>query len=265
MSLRLFEHPLSPYARKVKIVMYEKALTFEKIFVSPAALEDTPGIREWAAASPRREVPVLIDDGFPVFDSTVMLEYLEERWPDRPVQPESPADRARVRMLEEMCDGEVEAINWGLMEVLFFKRATGAKAEALVVAAGRQLDRIFARLDRELDGREWMNGALFGRGDAAVWPHISGAANFGFVVPDKYGRLQDWAARVVQVPSVQRDMQDVTTWMEANLAAESPTSSMPKVRQYRDYRLEWMMKSGGLEVVLEGLDDGTIMFAAEFA
>jgi len=264
MTVRLFEHPLSPYARKVKIVMYEKGLDFDKVFVSPAMPPDNPVVREWIQASPRREVPVLVDGGFAIFDSTVILEYIEERWDDPLMQPQSPTERARVRMLEEMCDGEVEAINWGLMEILFFKRATGAKADEMIDVAGRQLDRIFARLDRELDGREWMNGAFFGRGDAAVFPHISGAMNFGFAVPDKYGRLQDWTARVSEVVSVRRDLADVTAWMEANLGGDAPTASLPKVRQYRDHRLEWMMKSGGVEVVLDGLRDRTIMFAAEF-
>jgi glutathione S-transferase/RNA polymerase-associated protein len=264
MSVRLFEHPLSPYARKVKIVMYEKALDFETVFVSPAMPPETPVVCEWMQASPRREVPVLVDEGFAVFDSTVILEYLEERWQDLPMQPQTPAERARVRMLEEMCDGEVEAINWGLMEVLFFRRATGAKADEMMATAGRQLDRIFARLERELDGRQWMNGAFFGRGDAAVFPHINGAANFGFAVPDQYGRLQDWTARVAENASVQRDLADVTAWMEANLDADGGTTSLPKIRQYRDHRLEWMMKSGGVDVVLDGLRNRTIMFAAEF-
>ena len=60
---------------------------------------------------------------------------------------------------------------------------------------------------------------------------------------------------------MQRDSADLRIFMETGLAGG--TSSMPIVRQYRDYRLEWMMKSGGVDIVLEGLKAGTIKFAHE--
>ena len=65
-----------------------------------------------------------------MFDSTIMADYIEERWPEPPTLPAGPAERARVRMLEELCDTELEAVNWGMMEILFFKRATGGAGRA---------------------------------------------------------------------------------------------------------------------------------------
>jgi hypothetical protein len=50
--------------------------------------------------------------------------------------------------------------------------------------------------------------------------------------------------------------------MDANMSGGS-ASALPRVRQYRDYRLEWMMKSGGADIVLEGLRAGTIKFSHE--
>src|SRR5262249_41879996 len=146
------------YARKVKIVLEHAGIPYQRVFVNPLA-PDPDALRQFAAASPRLEVPCLVDDdGTAVFDSTVMLEYIEEKWPERSTQPASPAERARVRMLEEICDTELEAVNWGLMEIRFFKRAEGAEADAILARAGQQLARLWARLDRELDGRKWMNG-----------------------------------------------------------------------------------------------------------
>jgi len=60
---------------------------------------------------------------------------------------------------------------------------------------------------------------------------------------------------------VQHDSADLTEFMQTGLAGGM--GSMPVVRQYRDYRLEWMMKSGGVEIVLDGLEAGTIKFAHE--
>ena len=77
--LELFEHPLSPYARKVKILLYEKGIPFERRFVNPLASQDDPVLRAWAATSPRLEVPTLVDGDARIFDSTIIVEYLEER------------------------------------------------------------------------------------------------------------------------------------------------------------------------------------------
>jgi len=265
--LRFFEHPLSPYARKVKIVLEHKGIPYQRVFVNPLAADD-PALREFAAISPLLEVPCLVDDdGTAVFDSTVMLDYLEEKWPAPPAMPAAPAERARVRMLEELCDTQLEAVNWGLMEVRFFRRADGEEAERLLAAARAQLDRYWARLDRELDGRPWMNGAAFGRGDAAVYPHITGSAFFGAPLDAKHARLAAWAARCAEQPAVRADAEQLGAWVRDNLgggAGGQGGGAMPVVRQYRDHRLEWMMKSGGAEVVRRGLAAGTIRFQQEF-
>jgi glutathione S-transferase len=262
--LRLFEHPLSPYARKVKIVLEQKGVPYQPIFVTPF-VTDAPAFQEFLAASPRLEVPCFVDDdGTAVFDSTVMLEYVEEKWPATPSLPASPSERARVRMLEEFCDTQVEAVNWGLMEVRFFKRAEGELAETLLSHARHQWLRFWGRLERELQGREWMNGERFGRGDAAVYPHITGSAFFGMPLDAKFDRLADWAARCAEHPAVKADADQLAKWMKDNLGGGAGAAPMPVVRQYRDHRLEWMVKSGGIDVVLRGIAAGTIRFQEEF-
>src|SRR2546425_12877279 len=115
----VYEHPLSPYAQKVKIALAEKGVAFE------CRLPDFMGGRDdaFAPATPRLEVPALVDGDTRVFDSTIILEYIEDRWPTPPLLPVAPAERARVRMLEELCDTYVEPISWAAMEIRVFKRA----------------------------------------------------------------------------------------------------------------------------------------------
>jgi glutathione S-transferase/RNA polymerase-associated protein len=132
--LTLFEHPLSPYAQKVKIALYEKGVPFECRM--PNLFGDAEP--EFVASSPRREVPSLIDGDFSVFDSTIILEYVEDRWPAPPLLPASPQDRARVRMIEEVCDTYYEAINWGLAEIRVFGRAQGGLADTMTARAETQ-------------------------------------------------------------------------------------------------------------------------------
>jgi glutathione S-transferase len=119
----LYEHPLSSYAQKVKIALREKGLDFKA--ETPAALGSGKAAGEFAAASPRNEVPALIDGDVQIFDSTIILEYLEDKFPSPPLLPRDPAERAKARMIEDVCDTLYEAINWGLSEIRWFKRAEG--------------------------------------------------------------------------------------------------------------------------------------------
>src|SRR5947199_303300 len=89
----VYEHPLSPYAQKVKIALAEKGVAFE------CRLPDFMSGRDdaFAAANPRLEVPALVDGDTRVFDSTIILEYIEDRWPTPPLLPAAPAERGRGR------------------------------------------------------------------------------------------------------------------------------------------------------------------------
>jgi len=106
--ITVYDHPLSPYGQKVKIALSEKGVEFEA--VQPGAIGSGQTQGPFAEVSPRGEVPVLVDDATAVFDSTVILEYIEERWPEPALLPAAPAERARVRMLEDAMDTHFEAI-----------------------------------------------------------------------------------------------------------------------------------------------------------
>ena len=129
----LYEHPLSSYAQKVKIALREKGLDFKA--ETPPALGSGKAEGQFAAASPRNEVPALIDGDVQIFNSTIILEYLEDKFPSPPLLPRDPAARAKARMIEEVCDTLYEAINWGLSEIRWFKRAEGEQAEKMTATA----------------------------------------------------------------------------------------------------------------------------------
>ena len=152
----LYEHPLSSYAQKVKIALREKGVAFD--VETPTALGSGTAAGPFAAASPRNEVPALIDGEARIFDSTIILEYLEDKFPTPPLLPRDPMARAQARMIEDVCDTLYEAINWGLSEISWFKRAEGAKAEEMRATAARQTAELQAWLTDKLDGRDWFNG-----------------------------------------------------------------------------------------------------------
>jgi len=261
--ITLYEHPLSPYAQKVKIALREKGIPFETLM--PGGLGAGGAQGAFLAASPRAEAPALVDGDLSVFDSTIILEYLEDAYPEPSMRPASAADRARVRMLEEVMDTHYEAINWGLSELRWFKRAQGEQAEAIEATARRQTDGFYGWLERQLGGRTWFNGESFGWGDLSVVPFLNGSAGHGHPPPEG-SRLADWLARANARPAVAATVAEVVAMVKASAmanVAELVEKGLFK-REYRDHRLEWMIKSGGVDVVIKGLERDNIRFAPEF-
>jgi len=261
--LKLYDHPLSPYAQKVKIALREKGQPFETL--TPGGLGAGGAQGEFIQANPRAEVPALVDGEVMIFDSTIILEYLEDRWPTPALLPATPAERARVRMLEEAMDTHFEAINWGLSEIRWFRRAEGELERTLLARAASQTRRWFGWLESQLEGRTWFNGEAFGWGDLAVAPYLNGSVGHGFP-PEKSSKLEDWLTRANARASVAQT--------SAEAAASANASAMPNVaelvrqglfkREYRDHRLEWMIKSGGAQVVIDGLERDNIRFSPDF-
>jgi len=254
----LYEHPLSPYAQKVKIALAEKGVEFECRLPDFMSGQDP----DFAAANPRLEVPALVDGDTRVFDSTVILEYIEDRWPKPPLLPPTPAERARVRMIEELCDTYYEAIVWAAMEIRVFRRATDEQADRLLGRGTRQIAGANAWLERQLGGAPWFNGAAFGWGDVAVAPFVHGAASMGSA-PASGSRLASWLDRARARPSVSAAFDAAAQSMQGFDMVPQLVESGVFKREYRDHRLEWMLRSGAVDVVLEGMRRGNIRFSAE--
>ncbi len=253
--LTLYEIPISPYARKVKLALLEKGLAFERRKLAPRELDGA----EFGTLNPRREVPALVDDGVTIVDSTIICEYLEERYPEPALYPKTPAARARARMLEDRADVAFEPAVWALMEVHFFGRASGELAQQLLGGAQVAIAKNFDLLERELASAPFLTGDHFGIVDAAFLPHVAGAALFGVKAGADRPRVLDWVKRVRARPSVQTEEAEVRASIADGGGDAEQARQRP--RQYRDHRLEWMMKHGGFPVVRDGLEAGTIRFS----
>jgi glutathione S-transferase len=253
----LWEHPLSPYAQKVKIALREKGVAFEVRL--PTGIGTGAGDEAFASASPRREVPALDHNGLTIFDSRIIVDYIEETWPSPSISPAAPAERAKGRMIEEAVDTQLEAIGWGLMELRVFKRGADDLRQELETEATKQITRAHAWLERQLGEASYFGGAQFLRADMAVIPHLAGAAR-----PDPGSKLGQWFGRCLARESVAKTLGEA----QASLAGMANVDAAVKAglfkRQYRDHRLEWMMRSGGVDIVLDGIKSNTIRFSTEF-
>lgn len=259
----LYEHPLSPYAQKNKIALREKGLAFELRL--PDGLGSGNGYSDdFAVASPRNEVPALVDGDARIFDSTIILEYIEDKWPQPPLLPATPYARAQARMIEDAMDTHYEAINWGLIELRYMGRAPGALGERLKARAAEQIASWQRWLARQLGSADWFGGERFGWADLAVVPYVNCSAAFG-LEPAAGTPLAAWLARVNARPAVAQTAAEASASMPDLVGIDQLIAQGLFKREYRDHRLEWMIKSGGLEVVLDGVARDNIRFSPEFA
>jgi len=260
MTILLYEHPLSPYAQKCKIALAEKNVAFE--LRMPVAIGTGQPDEAFLDANPRGEVPALIEGDVRLFDSTIILEYIEDRWPTPPLLPATPFARAQARMIEEVMDTQYEAVTWGMGEVGWFKRAEGEKADALKARAKAQLDGLHEWLTRQLGTGTWFNGQSFGWADLSVIPYLNGAASFG-MGPEASSPLGQWQKRANSRPSVTACNDGIRAIQGAMVDVAAAVKARLFKREYRDHRLEWMMRSGGADIVTSGMADGTIRFSNE--
>src|SRR5438105_12196727 len=97
-AMKLYSGPLSLFSRKAEIALREKRLDFERVMVPFSQSRGySPKHPDVLAANPKAQVPVLIDGDLTLFDSTLIIEYLEDAYPDPPLHPRPPRDRARGR------------------------------------------------------------------------------------------------------------------------------------------------------------------------
>jgi len=94
--MKLYGIPISPFVRKTRVALELKGLEYEMVNIYPGT--KTP---EYLAISPLGKIPALEDDNTIMCDSNVIIEYLEEQYPNIPVRPSNIVDRAKSRWLEE--------------------------------------------------------------------------------------------------------------------------------------------------------------------
>jgi glutathione S-transferase len=153
-ALELVSHELCPYVQRAVIALAEKGVEFRRTYVDLAAKPDW-----FLRISPLGKVPLLKVGDDVIFESAVILEYLEETQP-RPLYPADPLARARHRAFIEFGSAILSDI-WG-MEIAPNRDALDAKVKSLK-------DR-FARIETELGPGPWFAGNAFGLVDAVFAP-----------------------------------------------------------------------------------------------
>lgn len=151
----------SPFARKARIALLEKGVAFEAVIDNPW----NPGAQA-PAYNPLGKIPVLLtpDDGA-IFDSKVIVEYAEAKWPVPPLLPADSIQRVAARQIEAMADGVCDAV---VLIVLERARPEGLRSVDWVTRQQAKVDAGVADAEGRLGDRTWFVGDAFGVADIAV-------------------------------------------------------------------------------------------------
>jgi glutathione S-transferase len=218
--MKLYSGPLSLFTAKVRIALDEKGIRYERVDVPFSRAEGyQPKHPDVLAINPKGQVPVLVDEGLALYDSTIILEYLEDRYPTPALYPRDVRERARCRQLEAAADEVFFPNVLELIQEVFYKPDPAARDAKRVAAAGERIAAVYERLERDLEGREHLCGA-FGAADIGWFLTTAFATSLGAPPAPSLARVGAWLARVASRPSVQREQNG----MRSAIAALSDAS-----------------------------------------
>lgn len=195
--IKLYTFPPSTNSRKVRIALLEKGLEFERINVDLSKREQKNP--EYLQIHPFGQIPALDDEGFIVYDSTIINEYLEDEYPYPPLMPKDSEGRARARMLEDYRDTH---FNPYFVHIMYEMRKPDGERDAnRIDNAKTEINKGFDRLEKELKDNEYLVGD-FSLADAAFMSNIDLLDRFNIPVDaGKYPNTVAWIARLKARPS----------------------------------------------------------------
>lgn len=229
---------LSPYVRKALVLLELKGVNYRVDSVVPFY-----GDAEFERLSPLRQVPVLVDGELVLNDSSVICQYLEERYPQHALYPADVADRARARWIEEFADSRMgQVVIWQLFDQLVIGRGVwGREPDAAVLEKTYQQDlpAVFDYLEAQLPASGWLFGELsiadisvacFMRNaqlaryelDAQRWPRLAAMLGAAFALPP-FQKLHRFERAIARTPILQQ--------RDALIAAGAPVSDTSRMRE----------------------------------
>lgn len=203
--MELISGVLSNNAAKVRIVLGEKAIEFKVIEVpwtKVAAWDPKPAIL--LENNPRAQVPVLVDESLTLWDSTVIAEYLEDKFPEKPLLPKDPAARAICRLWED--EGDDQQAHVGVLIRDVFLAPPGAALTEEASAALASLSSFWRRCDAQIGSGDYICGQ-FSLADISVFMTAVFAVTLGSQLEGE--NLQAWFERMMARPVIKAEVDTV--------------------------------------------------------
>ena len=199
MSLKLYAHPFSSYCQKVLVALYENDTPFEWCMLS----QDHPQmLQEWARLWPLQRMPLLVDAGHTVVESSIIIEHLGLHHPGPvPLLPTDAGAALEVRGMDRFFDNYISTPQ---QKIVADSLRPEAERDARGVADARtMLDIAYGWLDQAMAGREWAAGENFSLADCAAAPFLF-YADWTHRIDPSFANVLAYRQRLLARPSFAR-------------------------------------------------------------
>jgi glutathione S-transferase len=197
MMIKLYDFKSSPNSQRVKVVLEEKKLPFEIVPIDLRKGEQkTP---EFLKLNPYGKVPVLTDGDTVLYESCIINEYLDEKYPNPPLMPADLGKRAKARILIDYglahLDGPYQKLRQELM------KDPKEQSEPVIAAAKNDLRKLLQRFENEIGDQPYLLGE-FSLADADLITRFTRLEGFGVLPDPSLPRLSKYLERMKERPSV---------------------------------------------------------------
>ena len=195
--IKLYDFKSSPNCQRVKIVLAEKNLPYETVPIDLRAQEQkTP---DYLKLNPYGKVPVLADDDTVLYESCIINEYLEEKYPNPPLMPKEPGKKAKARILVDYGMAHFDAPYQKLrMELM---KDPKEQNQEIISGAKNELKKLLQRFEAEIGDEQYLVGD-FSLVDADLLPRFTRLEGFGVLPDPSLPRLGKYMERMKARPSV---------------------------------------------------------------
>lgn len=195
--IKLYDFKSSPNCQRVKVVLAEKNLPYEIVPIDLRKQEQkTP---EYLKMNPYGKVPVLTDDGTVLYESLIINEYLEEKYPNPPLLPKDPARKANARILIDYGMAHFDSAYQKLrMETM---KEAKDQSQPIIDGAKSELRKLLQRFEDQLGEQSYMMGD-FSLVDADLIPRFTRLEGFGVLPDPALPRLGKYMERMKARPSI---------------------------------------------------------------
>jgi glutathione S-transferase len=197
MAITLYHDVPSSNCDRVKIALAEKSLAWDGIKVSLANREQKKP--DHLKLNPYGKIPVIDDDGKILFESCIINEYLDEKYPNPPLMPKDPYARGRGRILVDYALNYLHEPYWALRGEMLKKET---QRDAAVVGEKRDILRTLLHyLEEALGDKPYFLGD-FSLTDIDVIPRFLRMESYGAMPAPTLPKLNAWLARMKERPSI---------------------------------------------------------------
>jgi glutathione S-transferase len=199
MAITLYDAVPSSNSDRVKIALHEKGLPYERVTL--VLVNKDQKRPEFLKLNPYGKVPVINDGGQVLFESCIINEYLDEKYPDPPLMPKDPYLRGRGRVLVDYALNYVHEPYWALRGEML--KPEPARNAAVLEETRRSLRALLQYLEDALGDKPYFLGGL-SLCDIAIVPRFLRMETYGALPAPALPRLNGWLQRMKERPSVKQ-------------------------------------------------------------